>query len=138
MKIALVHEFLNQLGGAERVLHNFLEIWPEATIHTIFYDRVKTQGEFDKYKKKTSFLNSLPGSHRHPRLFVTLMSSAVERFDFSEFDVVLSDSSSFAKGIKTDKLHICYCHAPTRYLWTVHDYIDNQQYPQALKFLGGV
>ncbi len=136
MKIALVHEFLNQLGGAERVLQNFLEIWPKATFHVLLYDKDKTLGQFENTKKQISFINFLPFAHKHPRLFVTFMPSAIEHFDFEDFDLVLSDSSSFAKGIKTDKLHICYCHAPTRYIWTAHDYIDNQQYPQALKWLG--
>ncbi|MEJ0021042.1 MAG: glycosyltransferase [Candidatus Doudnabacteria bacterium] len=138
MKIALVHEFLNQLGGAERVLQNFLEIWPEAEVHVILYDREKTQGQFEGYKKKVSWLNTLPGVKKHPRLFLPLMPGAIESFSFDDYDLVLSDSSSFAKGIHTDKLHICYCHAPTRYLWTVREYIDKQKYPRFLKFLGKI
>src|SRR5258708_433554 len=136
MKVALVHEFLNQLGGAERVLKNFLEIWPDADLHILLFDGKKTKGEFDSYNKKLSFLNYLPGTRKHPRLFVTLMPLAIEHFNFDEYDVVISDSSSYAKGIKTDKLHICYCHAPTRYLWTVHDYLAKQQYPEVFKQLG--
>ncbi|MBX4191824.1 MAG: glycosyltransferase [Candidatus Doudnabacteria bacterium] len=136
MKIALVHEYLNQLGGAERVLKNFLEIWPDSVLHVLIFDSKKTNGEFDKYTKKISFLDKLPLAHSHPRLLVSIMPIAIEHFDFSDFDVVISDSSSFAKGIKTDKLHICYCHAPTRYLWTVHDYLSKQQYPEIFKQLG--
>ncbi|MBX4187330.1 MAG: glycosyltransferase [Candidatus Doudnabacteria bacterium] len=136
MKVALVHEYLTQLGGAERVLKNFLEIWPEAVLHVLIFDDIKTHGEFSSYTRKLSFLDYLPGVHQHPRLFVTLMPLAIEHFNFDEFDVVISDSSSYAKGIKTDKLHICYCHAPTRYLWTVHDYLAKQQYPEVLKQLG--
>ncbi|MEO8065734.1 MAG: glycosyltransferase [Candidatus Doudnabacteria bacterium] len=136
MKVALVHEYLNQLGGAERVLQNFLEIWPEATVHLLLYDKENTHGEFEFAQKRVSIINSLPFAHQHHRLFVILMSKAIENFDFSEFDVVLSDASSFAKGVKTDKLHICYCHAPTRYLWTVPEYLDNQKYPLLLKFFG--
>lgn len=138
MKIALVHEYLNQLGGAERVLENFLEIWSDAEIHVIFYDKDKTLGKFENFKKKVSWLNSLPFAKKHPRLFLPLMPGAIEGFNFDEYDVVLSDSSSFAKGIKTGKLHICYCHAPTRYLWTVPEYIENQKYPLVLKILGKI
>src|SRR4051812_12719410 len=112
MKIALVHEFLNQLGGAEKVLQNFLEIWPNAEIHVILYDKEKTSGEFEKYAKKISWLNSMPGAKSHPRLFLALMPSAIESFKFDNYDVVLSDSSSFAHGAITDKFHICYCHTP--------------------------
>ncbi len=136
MKIALVHEFLTQLGGAERVLKNFLEIWPDAVLHVLIFDNEKTKGQFEEYKKNISFLDHLPLSHKHHRLFVSIMPIAIEHFDFEEFDVVISDSSSFAKGIKTNKLHICYCHAPTRYLWTAHDYLAKQQYPEIFKQLG--
>src|SRR3989338_8353118 len=119
MKIALVHEFLNQLGGAERVLQNFLEIWPDATLHLLIYDKQKTFGIFAAYNKKLSFLDRLPGAHSHHRWLLPLMPSATGTFNFKDFDVILSDSSSFAKGVKAKgKLHICYCHTPTRYLWT--------------------
>jgi glycosyltransferase involved in cell wall biosynthesis len=136
MKAALVHEYLNQLGGAERVLKNFLEIWPDAVLHVLIFDSKKTNGEFDSYTKQISFLDKLPLAHTHHRLLISIMPIAIEHFDFSEFDVVISDSSSFAKGIKTDKLHICYCHTPTRYLWTQHDYLAKQQYPEVFKQLG--
>ena len=147
MKIALVHEFLNQLGGAERVLENFLEIWPayakasaselDATVHVILYDKDKTLGRFEEYKKRISWLNALPGVKRHPRLFLILMPGAIEGFEFDDYDVVLSDSSSFAKGANArNKLHICYCHTPTRFLWTEPEYLDYQEYPALLKFFG--
>lgn len=139
MKIALVHEFLNQLGGAEKVLENFLEIWPDATVHVLLYNPEKTQGRFEKYKKKISWLNSLPLVKKHPRLFLPLMPSAIESFKFADFDVVLSDSSSFAHGAKTaGKLHICYCHTPARFLWTDPEYLDQQKYPWILKLLGKI
>lgn len=137
MKIALVHEFLNQLGGAEKVLQNFLEIWPEAEIHVILYDKTKTNGEFEKYKKNISFLNHLPGTGAHPRLFLLMMPGAIESFKFDDYDVVLSDSSSFAKGAKAGKkLHICYVHTPTRFLWTETEYLNQQKYPELFKWFG--
>lgn len=136
MRIALVHEFLNQLGGAEKVLQNFLQIWPAADVHVLLYNPEKTAGEFEKYKKKVSWLNSLPGVKTHPRLFLPLMPGAVEGFRFDDYDLVISDSSSFAKGIQTDKLHICYCHTPTRFLWTDPEYLGQQQYPGILKIFG--
>ncbi|OGE79776.1 MAG: hypothetical protein A2660_00680 [Candidatus Doudnabacteria bacterium RIFCSPHIGHO2_01_FULL_45_18] len=137
MKIALVHEFLNQLGGAERVLLNFLEIWPDAEIHVILYSAENTDRQFEKYKKQISFLDKFPGVHSHPRLFLPLMAKAIESFDFSDYDLVLSDSSSFAKGAKAKgKLHICYCHTPTRFLWTDPDYLSRQPYPVLFRWLG--
>lgn len=136
MRIALVHEFLNQLGGAERVLQNFLEIWPDATVHLLIYDKRKTFGLFEAYNKILSFLNNLPLAHSHHRWLLPLMPYAVSRFDFRDYDVVLSDSSSFAKGVKTkNKLHVCYCHTPTRFLWTESaSYISSQPYPFFVKF----
>lgn len=135
MRIALVHEFLNQLGGAERVLENFLQIWPNTTLHLLIYDKQKTFGIFEAYRKKLSFLNRLPVAHSHHRWLLPMMPGAIETFDFKDYDVVLSDSSSFAKGVKTGiKLHICYCHTPTRFLWTEsEDYISAQPYPWFVK-----
>jgi glycosyltransferase involved in cell wall biosynthesis len=118
------------------VLQNFLEIWSEAEVHVLLYNKQKTQGEFERYKKKVSYLNVIPGIKQHPRLFLPLMPGAIESFQFDDYDLVLSDSSSFAKGVKTDKLHICYCHAPTRFLWTELGYLDQQKYPGIFKGLG--
>ena len=137
MKVALVHEFLNQLGGAEKVLQNFLEIWPEAEIHTLLYNPQKTLGQFESYKKHISWLNKLPSVNDHPRIYLPLMPAGIESFDFSGFDVVISDSSSFAHGaIAKDKLHICYCHTPARFLWTNPEYLGQQKYNRVLKWLG--
>ena len=137
MRIALVHEFLNQLGGAERVLESFLQIWPDATLHVLIYDGEKTHGIFEAYSRRPSFLNSLPGAHTHHRWFLPAMPMAIEQFKFDEYDVVISDSSSFAKAAKAKaKLHICYCHTPTRFLWTEsEDYISSQPYPFFVKWL---
>src|SRR4051812_1495170 len=98
MRIALVHEFLNQLGGAERVLESFLQIWPDATLHVLIYDGKKTHGIFAAYPKRLSFLNGLPGAHTHHRWLLPVMPLAIERFKFDDYDVVISDSSSFAKA----------------------------------------
>ena len=137
MKIALAHDVLNQLGGAERVLDSFLEVWPDATLHTVFYDEQKTEGRYRNFAKKLSFLNSVPFSRKHPRLFVAVLPFAFGRFSFEGFDAVLSDSSAFAKGVRAgNRLHVCYCHTPTRFLWLEPGYLDSQGYPSFLKSLG--
>jgi glycosyltransferase involved in cell wall biosynthesis len=137
MKVALVHDVLNQLGGAEKVLENFLEIWPDAVLHTVFYDEEKTESKYAKFAKRISALNKAPFARKHPRLFLPLLPLAFERFKFQDFDVVLSDSSAFAKGVKArGKLHICYCHTPTRFLWTEPEYLNNQNYPYLFKLAG--
>jgi len=98
-------------------------LYPRAPIYTLIYDREATGGVFDDRVIKTSFLQNLPFTKKHHRLFPLLMPLAVEQFDFSEYDLVLSVSASFAKGIitKPGTRHICYCLTPPRFLW------DNSQ-----------
>ncbi|MBI4709101.1 MAG: glycosyltransferase [Candidatus Portnoybacteria bacterium] len=132
MRVALVHDYLNQYGGAERVLEAFCEIWPEAPIFTLIYDKKRTGGAFESRKIKISFLQKIPFVKSHHRPFLMLMPLGVESFDFSKYDLIISDSSSFAKGIisKPEALHICYCHTPTRYAWDdSHKYVREFGYP---------
>ena len=119
MKVALVHDYLVQYGGAERVLECFAEIFPKAPIFTMVYDKKLVKSAFAGKKIITSFLQKIPFVGSHHRLFPLLMPMAIESFDLSEFDVVLSDSNSYAKGAITAPytLHICYCHTPMRYAW---------------------
>ncbi|OGZ34157.1 MAG: glycosyl transferase [Candidatus Portnoybacteria bacterium RBG_19FT_COMBO_36_7] len=136
MRVALVHDYLNQYGGAERVLEAFCEIWPDAPIFTLIYDRARTGQAFDGRRIKTSFLQKIPFVRSHHRPFLMLMPLAIESFDFSKYDLVISDSASFAKGIITrpSTLHICYCHTPTRYAWDdSHKYIREFGYPSFVR-----
>ncbi len=131
MRVALVHDYLVQHGGAERVLEAFSELFPDAPIYTIVYDRDAMGESFAHRDIRTSFLQRFPWARRNHRLFPLLMPLAVEQFDFSDFDVVLSDSASYAKGVITSPhtLHICYIHTPTRYAWD-----DCQKYAQDFGF----
>ena len=124
MKLALVHDFLTQEGGAERVLKAVHEIWPEAPIFVLFYDRDKVP-YFKQTDVRESFLAKIPFAKRHYRGLLPFMPLATEGYDLREFDVVLSSSSAFAKGVLTrpGTMHMSYCHTPTRYLWT-----DTEQY----------
>ncbi|MFH1671372.1 MAG: glycosyltransferase [Candidatus Portnoybacteria bacterium] len=136
MKVALVHDYLNQYGGAERVLEAFLEIYPKATIHTLLYDKKRTGYAFEGRKIETSFLQRIPLVKTHHRPFLMLMPIAIEQFDFSGYDLVLSDSASYAKGVITGPktLHVCYCHTPIRYAWDdSHKYIEEFGYPGPIK-----
>ncbi|MEK7583027.1 MAG: glycosyltransferase [Patescibacteria group bacterium] len=126
MKIALVHDYLTQYGGGERVLQALCEMFPDAPIYTLVYDEKATGRVFAGRTIKTSFLQRLPFTKRYHRMFPLLMPMAIEQFDFSEFDIVLSISASFAKGIITKPAtrHINYCLTPTRFLWDdSHRYI---------------
>jgi glycosyltransferase involved in cell wall biosynthesis len=120
MKIALVHDFLIQDGGAERVLCAFREIWPDAPVFTLAYDKKRAPDYFKNGKINTSFLQRIPLGVKNYQWLLPLMPAAIERLDLSDFDVVLSSSSAFSKGIITrpETLHICYCHTPARFLWT--------------------
>lgn len=138
MRIALVHDYLNQYGGAERVLETLCEIFPDAPIYTLLYDERATGHVFKGREIHTSFLQKIPFARKHHRIFPLLMPLAVEQFDLSEFDIVLSNSASFAKGIitKPHTKHISYCMTPTRFLWDdSHRFIDEFKYPWPIKKL---
>jgi glycosyltransferase involved in cell wall biosynthesis len=129
MRIALVHDYLSQDGGAERVLKTLQEIWPEAPIFVLFHDRDKI-GYFDKEKIHQSFLAKMPFVRSAYTWYLSLMPAATEQFDLRDFDVVLSSASAFAKGVivKPGTLHISYCHTPPRYLWS-----DTMEYVAGLR-----
>lgn len=137
MKIALVHDYLSQDGGAERVLSAFHEVWPEAPIFVLFYDKDKIDG-FEQAEIRESVLARLPFIKSRYRWLLPLMPAATERHNLHDFDVVLSSTSAFAKGVITrpDTLHISYCHTPTRYLWSdTHEYISSLPYNPLIKAL---
>jgi glycosyltransferase involved in cell wall biosynthesis len=136
MRVALVHDYLNQYGGAERVLSAFCEMFPDAPIYTLVYDAKLTGFAFDKKKIKTSFLQKMPFAASRHRYFPVLMPYAVEQLDLSDYDLVLSDSGSYAKGVitKPGTLHISYCHTPHRYVWdNSHKLINEFGYPRVIK-----
>lgn len=136
MKVAFVHDYLNQYGGAERVLEAFCELWPEAPIYTLLYDKKKLAGIFGQRRIYTSFLQKIPLVTGHHRPFLFLMPMAIEQLNLLGYDLVISDSASYAKGVITrpDALHICYCHTPTRYIWDdCHKYARDFYYPSWVK-----
>lgn len=118
------------------MLECFAEIFPEAPIFTMVYDRDAMHGVFSNKNIKTSYLQKIPFARKKHRLFPPLMPSAIEQFDFSLYDIVLSDSSSFAKGIITgpQTLHICYMHTPMRYAWDdCQKYTEDFYFPPLIK-----
>ncbi|MBD3238321.1 MAG: glycosyltransferase [Candidatus Moranbacteria bacterium] len=139
MRIALVHDYLIQYGGAERVLESFCELFPNAPIYTLVHNQSALSKAFQKKEIITSFLQKIPFSRSEHHFFPVLMPMAIEQFDLSYYDVVLSDSSSYAKGVitKPNALHICYCHTPMRYAWDdCHKYTrEFHLYPKIIKKL---
>ena len=134
MKIALTHDHLFQIGGAEKVLLELTKIFPKSPIYTLINNpNLPLPRELEI---NTSFIQKLPFAKNHFKWYLPLMAIAWEKFDFSKFDLVISSASAFAKGIiLTPKtLHICYCHSPTRYLWSdTHQYIDELNQPLLIK-----
>lgn len=119
-KIAFVQDALPFLGGAERVLAAALEIFPEAPVYTLVYNREAFRGTvLDGHPVIPSFIDRLPGAHRRHRLYLPLMPFALERLDLDSFDVVLAFSYAVAHAAPTrpDQLHLSYIHTPLRYAW---------------------
>ncbi len=132
MKVAIVHELLVKAGGAERVAKVFADMFPDAPIYTLLYNEKKCGKMFQGNRVRFS-----PGLQRlynlgFPRRFlVQYMDTAIENFDLTEFDLVLSSSSAFAHGALTgtETKHLCYCHSPARYLWD-HTFLVQRQQAQ--------
>lgn len=126
MKIAIAHDHLFQFGGAERVLLALRQAFPAADVYTLVQDRRSVE-RLGGLRARTTFLQKLPGSLRHFKWYLPLMPIAWEQLDFTPYDVVISSASAFAKGILPGSraVHVCYCHTPTRYLWSdTHSYVD--------------
>ena len=121
-KIAIVHDYLNQYGGAEKVLEAISEVFPQAPIYTSIYDKGKLRNlgfEGDSKKIITGFTQKLPFRNILPRYYLTPFYPFVFlSFDFSNYDIIISSSSFAAKYLRKKKaVHICYCHTPPRFLW---------------------
>jgi len=121
MKVALVHDWLNtKFGGGESVLLTLAAMYPDAPIYTLLYNPEVCGEAIDPARVRTSTLQRLPGwLQRRPRYLLPLIPTAIEQFDFSDYDLVISTSSAWAKGIITppETLHLCYCFSPMRFVW---------------------
>jgi glycosyltransferase involved in cell wall biosynthesis len=133
MKIALVHDYLTQRGGAERVFELLCKRFPEADILTSLYDPAETI-DLRNRMVKTTALQSIPGASRYFRMFAPLYFPAFRLLDLEAYDLVLSSTTSFAKAVRTreDALHICFCHNITRFLWDTQTYLRGYKEYQAL------
>ncbi len=128
MKVALVHDYLNQMGGAERVVMAFHEIFPDAPIYTSIYDPQRVDPAFQKMDIRTSFMQKLPMVTKHHQPYLPVYPFAMENFDLRGYDLVLSSSSAFGKGVitKPETMHICYCHTPMRWCWNYEEYVERE------------
>ena len=119
-RVALVHDFLLDVRGAERVFLELCEMWPDADIYTAVYDPNGTEGRFADRKVHSSFLQRLRPSARTFRALLPLYPTAIESLDLSGYDLVVSSSSAWAHAVLCDErsVHVSYCHNPFRYAWS--------------------
>jgi glycosyltransferase involved in cell wall biosynthesis len=117
--VALVHDFLVDVRGAERVFLELCDMWPDADVFTTVYDQVGTEGRFANRPVQTSFLQRLHPSARTFRALLPLYPAAIESFDLDRYELVISSSSAWAHAVLCDErsVHVSYCHNPFRYAW---------------------
>lgn len=128
MRLAIVHDYLNQTGGAERVVESFHRLWPDAPIFTTLADRDAMPASLRSADIRVSWMQRLPAWRRHFRAFLPLYPLAVESFDLRGYDVIVSSSSAWAKAVRTPAgaAHICYCHTPMRWVWDYEHYVARE------------
>jgi glycosyltransferase involved in cell wall biosynthesis len=129
MRVAIVHDYLNQYGGAERVLEALHELYPDAPVFTSIYDPAAMPSAYRAWDIRTSWMQRLPGWRRAFRAYFLLYPSAFESFDLSDYELILSSSSAYAKGIipAPGARHICYCHTPMRFAWRTDAYVERER-----------
>ena len=118
MKVAIVHDWLTNLGGAERVAYELHQLYPKAPIYTSVYDKTALP-MFNDADVRTTYLQRFPFKHKH-QLYASFRPRAFRKLDLSEYDLVISSSSAESKQVRVrdDAVHICYCHTPIRYYWS--------------------
>ena len=125
LKTAIVHEWLVNYAGSERVVESFTNIWPEADVFSLvdFLNDDQRKIILKGKKAKTSFIQKLPFAKKKHRNYLPLFPAAIEKLDLSGYDVIVSSSHAVTKGIKKtpNQLHITYCHSPMRYIWDQAD-----------------
>lgn len=128
-KIAIVHDWLTNMGGAEKVIESFMNVYPEAAIYTSMVNKANLSEKFQNKKIIPSFLQKKMNKKKpNHQKFLPFMPMAFESFNLNQYDVVLSSTTACAKGVITrpDTVHICYCNTPMRYAWEFyHEYTEN-------------
>ena len=137
MRVALVHDYLTQYGGAERVLDEFKLIFPDAPVFVSVLDLARMPLRYREWEIHTSWLQQVPYLRRDPRKLLPLLPNAFEAFDLSRFDMVLTSSSGLCHGILTgpDTCKITYCHSPPRFVWDFPAYAQREGLPRGMQFM---
>jgi glycosyltransferase involved in cell wall biosynthesis len=131
IRIAIIHDWLNQIGGAEDVLQTLVEMYPGAPVYTSMYAPDTMPPAYRVWDIRVTWMNRLPGIHRHHQPYLPLYPLAFQGLDLREYDVVLSNKSGFCHGVRVPPgaTHICYCLTPTRYVWNLRDYCQREEFP---------
>lgn len=135
-KIALVHDWILGIGGAEKVLKVLHEMFPQAPIYTFFYNKRFTDSFLPDADIRPSFLQKIYVRFKMQKFLLPLLPMAAESIDLSDFDIVISSSISFSKGLilNINTTHICYCYSPSRFLWDYHlEYVKDNKYPTIVR-----
>lgn len=136
-RVAIIHEWLYTYAGAEKVLENILQLFPQADLYSLIDFLPENQRHFLGGRKvRTSFLQKMPMVRKKHQYYLPMMPLAMERFDLSSYDVVISSSYAVAKGVLTgpNQLHLCYCHSPVRYAWDLqHQYLQQWRMNQGIR-----
>lgn len=136
LRIAIVHDYLVQMRGGERVVAVLHRTFPDATIYTSAYSAAATGMAFRSADLRTSFMQHLPGIIRHYRSYLPLYPLAF-RFDLSRYDVIISSSSGWAHGVRSHpgQVHLCYCYTPARWLWDLDHYLSRERLGRGAKVI---
>ena len=130
MRVAIVHDYLNQAGGAERVVESFHRIWPDAPVFTTIADREAMPPSLQDADLRVTWMQHLPAWKRHFRAYLPLYPLAIEGIDLRGYDVVVSSSSAWAKAARAGPgaVHVCYCHTPMRWVWDYDRYVAREDF----------
>src|ERR1700674_1296694 len=122
LRVAIVHYWFVGRGGGERVVEALAEVFPQADLFSLVADRSTLAPILRSRKLQTSFLQRVPGATKFHRHFLFLQPLALEQFDLTDYDLVISSESGPAKGVipSSKTCHICYCHSPMRYIWDLY------------------
>ena len=129
LKVAIVHDWLNQIGGAEGVLEELVDLFPGAPVYTSIYWSEAMPDAYREWDIRTTWADRLPGIHRHHQPYLILYPLAFGGQELRGYDLVISNKSAFCLGVRTppETRHICYCLTPTRFVWDFETYVAREQ-----------
>ncbi len=129
VRVAIVHDWLNQIGGAEQVLEALVELFPGAPIYTSIYWPERMPQAYRQWDVRTTWMDRLPGIYRHHQPYLLLYPLAFGQLELRGYDLILSNKSAFCLGVRAAPRtrHLCYCLTPTRFVWNYDTYVEREQ-----------